>query len=152
QTSQLLELRRENESLRAATANFDAPRQDNAETQSLNAAAQEADRQRREHEELVRLRDEVTQLRAQAAELTMLRAENQRLQAARTAAAAKAGAVQEEDLFAAAKEKAQRIACVNNLKQIGLAARIWAADHRDVLPPDFVTMSNELSTPKLLIC
>ena len=36
--------------------------------------------------------------------------------------------------------------------QIGLAARIWAADHQDVLPSDFATMSNELSTPKLLIC
>jgi prepilin-type N-terminal cleavage/methylation domain-containing protein len=36
--------------------------------------------------------------------------------------------------LAAAKKKAQRIACVNNLKQIGLAVRIWAGDNGDRFP------------------
>ena len=31
--------------------------------------------------------------------------------------------------LAKAKEKAVEINCVNNLKQVGLAARIWAGDH-----------------------
>jgi prepilin-type N-terminal cleavage/methylation domain-containing protein/prepilin-type processing-associated H-X9-DG protein len=67
---------------------------------------------------------------------------------------------------------ALRIQCVNNLKQDGLAFRIWEGDHNDKFPPrvaetnggsmEFVTgpnafrhfqvMSNELSTPKVLIC
>ena len=51
-----------------------------------------------------------------------------------------------------AKAKAQTIQCVNHLKQIGFAARIWANDHNEVYPPDFLTMSNELHTPKLLVC
>lgn len=65
-----------------------------------------------------------------------------------------------------------RIRCVNNLKQTGLAFRIWEGDNGDRYPMavpgtnggsiDFLTgpnafrtfqmMSNELSTPKVLIC
>lgn len=54
--------------------------------------------------------------------------------------------------LAQAKTKAQSIACANNLKQIGLAARIWATDHNDKLPKDFLTMKDELGTPRILIC
>ncbi|HTD66520.1 MAG TPA: DUF4190 domain-containing protein [Candidatus Limnocylindria bacterium] len=42
--------------------------------------------------------------------------------------------------------------CVNNLKQVGLAARIWSNDHNEKFPPDFLSMSNELVTPLVLIC
>jgi hypothetical protein len=34
-----------------------------------------------------------------------------------------------------AKQKAQRINCVNNLKQLGLAVRMYSVDNRDVFPP-----------------
>jgi hypothetical protein len=54
--------------------------------------------------------------------------------------------------LAKAKSKAQTIACVSNLKQMGLAARMYAADHEGAFPPDFLTMTNELSTPRILIC
>lgn len=36
--------------------------------------------------------------------------------------------------LAAAKKKAQRISCVNNLKQAGLAFRIWEGDNQDKYP------------------
>lgn len=69
-------------------------------------------------------------------------------------------------------QRAPRIQCVNNLKQIGLATRVWEGDNNDRYPPqvpgtnggsmDFMTgpnvwrtfqvMSNELSTPKVVIC
>jgi prepilin-type processing-associated H-X9-DG protein len=65
-----------------------------------------------------------------------------------------------------------RISCVNNLKQIGSAFRIWAREHNDLPPMSvsvtnggvmelaatgniaaiFQVMSNELSTPKILFC
>lgn len=54
--------------------------------------------------------------------------------------------------LAKAKAKAQRISCVSNMKHIGLAARMWAKDHNGKFPPDFYSMTNELSTPKVLVC
>ena len=54
--------------------------------------------------------------------------------------------------LAQAKYKAQQIQCVNNLKLIGLGARIWSNDHDGKFPPDFSSMSNELASPNILVC
>jgi hypothetical protein len=77
-----------------------------------------------------------------------------------------------------AESPATRITCVNNLKQIGLTFRLWAIDHHDQFPFNvgtnaggtrefcvvgndgfdrsaalhFQVMSNELNTPRLLVC
>jgi hypothetical protein len=58
----------------------------------------------------------------------------------------------EEDPFAESRDRAMRINCISNIKQIGLAARMWANDHQDILPANFQTMSNELSSPKVFTC
>jgi len=88
--------------------------------------------------------------------------------------------------LAKAKAKAQRIKCVNNLKNVGLAFRIFATDNQDRFPMivstneggsaeyapsataagewaaggpkslsiwrHFAALSNELSTPKIVVC
>jgi len=71
--------------------------------------------------------------------------------------------------LARAKAKAKGIACTNNLKQIGLAFRLWANDNGDKYPwnlahtnggssgsadwtDNFRLCSNELSTPRILLC
>ena len=74
--------------------------------------------------------------------------------------------------LAAAKKKSSKINCTNCLKQNGLAFRIWAGDNGDIFPmgifvanggakesvqagnvvPVFQVMSNELSTPRVLVC
>ncbi len=70
------------------------------------------------------------------------------------------------------RQESDRIGCVNNLKQVGLAYRIWEGDNNDRYPiavsvtnggamelvatgnvvAVFQCMSNELSTPKILAC
>jgi len=54
--------------------------------------------------------------------------------------------------LAKAKARAQRISCINNMKQVGLAARLWAADHQEKFPPNLLSLSNQLSSPRLLVC
>jgi type II secretory pathway pseudopilin PulG len=82
--------------------------------------------------------------------------------------------------LAAAKRKAQRISCVNDLKQVGIAFRLWEGDNADRYPMAvstvkngaqeavysalntspkpynlctiFTVMSNEVNTPKILFC
>ena len=70
------------------------------------------------------------------------------------------------------KRSAPRIECVSNLKQIGIAFRLWEGDNGDKYPMAvsvtnggamelvatgnvaacFQVMSNELNTPKILLC
>ncbi len=81
--------------------------------------------------------------------------------------------------LAKAKERAHRIACINNLKQIGLGLKVWSMDFNDRYPMQvpateggppnqaaygttpyggpytyqvFGVLSNELSTSRLLLC
>jgi len=71
-----------------------------------------------------------------------------------------------------AQKKAQKINCSNNLKQLGLAYRIWAGDNNDLFPMglsvthggsremsqagdallSYIVMSNEISSTKILLC
>jgi competence protein ComGC len=50
-----------------------------------------------------------------------------------------------------AKQRAQTVSCVSNMKQVALAARMWSNNHNDTYPPDFLSMSNELN-PAFLVC
>jgi hypothetical protein len=51
-----------------------------------------------------------------------------------------------------ARADADMAYCVNNLKQICLAARAYSRDHQNTFPSDFLSLSNYLSTPQLLVC
>ena len=50
-----------------------------------------------------------------------------------------------------AKAKSTRIKSVNNLKEIGIAARVWATDNGDRLPPTLEAMSKEIGSSLVLI-
>src|SRR5512143_3394298 len=74
--------------------------------------------------------------------------------------------------LAKAKARAQRIQCMNNLKQCGLGFLIWSGDHEDHFPMAVSTnkqgtrewveggnafrhyqaLSNELNTTRILVC
>jgi prepilin-type processing-associated H-X9-DG protein len=51
--------------------------------------------------------------------------------------------------LSSAKRKAVRISSANNLKQIGLAMRVWSGDNSDRLPASLDDMRNELGTDKI---
>ena len=155
QTNQIAELKHEKATLQTAAQTLEQLRRDNAEYQQLKDAHEELERLRRDFGELQQLRTEVTQLRARAQEMDKLKAENQLLSAANRQpghSSADDFFSRNEDALAKARANAEAVACINNLKQIGLAARIWATDNSDVLPPNWLAMSNELATPKLLVC
>lgn len=145
QGSQLAELRRENETLRAQTQGLDALRQANAEVEKWRGLIADLGRLRRDKADIPRLQNEIARLHGEIGDTRQLRDENQRL---RSAAAAIPGVL--PDFFGQMKERAEQIACVNNLKQLGLAARLWADNHHGQLPSDFISMSNELSSWRVL--
>ena len=72
-------------------------------------------------------------------------------------------------VLARGKTKAKEVACINNLKQIGLGFRLWAGDQGDKYPwnidvskggsmnsfdwtDNFRVCSNEMRAPQLLVC
>ena len=152
QTNQLLSLRRENHSLRVVLPDLEELRLEQEALQKRTAAAGQGTIAAREQEEVLKLRGEVAQLTARAQEVATLQAENQRLQAELAAAVAKAGLEVEKDPFAEAQQRAQRIACVSNLKQVGLALRMWENDNNELFPMGFLSASNEMNSPKILTC
>ena len=51
-----------------------------------------------------------------------------------------------------AKRWARSMSCGNYMCSICFAARSWAVDNNGKMPSDFLSMSNELATPRVLIC
>jgi len=104
-----------------------------------------------QEQEIERLKQLVNKLRSEIATLEQMRVENDKL---RSQIAAAPGVLTAEETAALdqARDRAQSIQCVNNLKQLGLAARIWALDNGDKFPVDPLQMTNEMSTPKILHC
>src|SRR5947208_1289662 len=89
QSNQIEDLKRQNDSLRAAPQDIERLRRDNTEYQRLLAEHQELEQLRKDFAELQRLRAEVAQLRAQMQEAERMRAENRRLRAYTAASAGK---------------------------------------------------------------
>ena len=103
-----------------------------------------------EQEEIARLTERIKQLTAEIAQLEQTQKENQALR--QQIAGPPTLSPEEMDALTKAKERAMSIQCINNLKQFGLAVRVWALDNENSFPPDTLSMSNELSTPKILVC
>jgi hypothetical protein len=91
-------------------------------------------------------------LAAEVSELEQLRAENLKLRAQVAAAAASVLTPEETAALAEAKGKAALTQCCNNLKQLGISAKVWSLDNENALPPNVLCMTNEMATPKILVC
>lgn len=102
--------------------------------------------------EIDRLKELEAKLTKEIGQLQQFQTENEKLRSQLATGQDNTQIAQDAEASARAKERAQSIACINNLKQFGLAVRIWALDNNDSNPPNVVCMSNELSTPKILVC
>lgn len=54
--------------------------------------------------------------------------------------------------LSSAEKRAQEINCISNLKQVGLAARLWSNNHNDVLPNDLTQIVGDLRSEKIASC
>jgi hypothetical protein len=55
-------------------------------------------------------------------------------------------------LIPRAKQRVEAHGCGNSMVSICFAGRIWADDNGECFPPDLLSLSNEVATPKILIC
>ncbi|HYE33077.1 MAG TPA: hypothetical protein VEH27_16745 [Methylomirabilota bacterium] len=149
QQAQLTELREQTASLRSAQPQPVDGADDVARLEQSLAALQ------KQSTELEALKKEMAEINALIPEVQTLATQNQRMrqELAALVAAAPEDSPEFRAAFAEANDKAKRIKCVNNLKNVGLAARIFATDNADSkFPQTFLSMTNELSTPMVLVC
>jgi hypothetical protein len=92
----------------------------------------------KEHNELLKLRGEVGVLRRQANELGKLRNENQQLQSQATVGQNQAAQISPADQF-----RLNQFHTTDDLKQLGLAMRIYAVDNNDQYATNFYQIKDE---------
>src|SRR5262245_11816302 len=140
QTSELTTLRRENQTLLQSAA---------VDPSEQATGAQMLESLRKDQQELENLRAEIERLRQTLAQLPEFQAQ---IESLREQLRTQTALANTEDSFAAAKDKADSTQCINNMKQIGLAVRMWANDNQENFPPDLLSTTKELVTPKVLVC
>jgi hypothetical protein len=117
-----------------------------------NRAATPAPDSSDQNQELDRLREEAARLRADVGRLEQIQTENAQLRAQLAQPVTPNLSPEDAEAMAKAKERSQEIKCVNNLKQLGLSVKTWALDNQDTYPQHVLQMTNEMSTPKILVC
>jgi RNA polymerase sigma factor (sigma-70 family) len=137
QQGSLNQLQAENFALLEQTAGLDRLREEHARLQSRQYLADEIDRLRKDHEELLALRDEAARLRAnEAEEKARLQQQLSAAQGQLEEARAAVERVQEEIDF-----KRDHVQTVQEMKHLGLAARLYATENGDQLPGGFEAMT-----------
>lgn len=142
QSNKLSALRREAESLRQNAS---------AVPPEGVAMADLMESLRKDKVAIEKLRSEIAALRHALAQAGELQAQNDTL---RDQVRVQRAAIlaNSDDPFAVPSEKADSLQCISNMKQLGLALRLWANENRDLYPPDFLSITKELNTPKILVC
>lgn len=147
QSQAVKELKQANTNLAAQVAQLEQLKTEHAQLLTNGRLHDEFERLKAAQTEIVNLRAEIARLKEEIAKIDQLRAENHQL-----AEQLKAANTSTNDFFAEAKDNAERIKCVNNLKQIGLAARIYATDNNDTLPATYAQFENLMGSPKIKFC
>jgi hypothetical protein len=100
--------------------------------------------------ELTRLRKRIEELNATLAATRALGDENQQLES--EIASLTSQLSDDVQAMLEAQNKASRIRCVNNMKQLGLAVRIYATDNEDQFPPDIKSILGSINSGMPLVC
>lgn len=145
---QQMEIQQLKQSIRALPQSNGTP-----EPQQLRApeSAQSSGAEPSNAQEIERLKQEAAALSSEVVRLEQFRAQNEKLQT-QLANSFSILTRSDEQQLSQARDKAMCIQCVNNLKQFGLAVKVYALDNTNLTSPDVLSMSNELSTPIVLVC
>jgi hypothetical protein len=152
QSHQVGQLRRDNEQLLRTVAAIEDLHEAALQDERLPRFQEEVEQLRRQNVELHQLRAEVARLRGEVRQIEPLRTEVEDLQARLAAAVAAVPTAIPEEEFEIDPEKANEMNCVNHLKQIGLAARVYEQETGGLFPSDYLAMAEYLGTPRLLRC
>ncbi|HWN97337.1 MAG TPA: hypothetical protein VNT99_20055 [Methylomirabilota bacterium] len=145
QASRIAELKRANESRQSSLASVE---QNQAVQDRAQWLAKELEQLRKDAADVQRLRAEAELLRAQAQEVATLREQNQQLRAELKSQATPPPKPEEDFIYETANRRA-RTKCINNLKQVGLAARLWAHETKtDAMPNRWSDMIDHLGGPE----
>jgi len=150
QQSEISELKRTNQTLlqEVAVVQAAAARQVPGADEGVPVTDSAASEQR----EIAKLRELASQLSAEIGQLEQIRIENDKLRVelARPLAGgpSQGSAAEIEE----ARQRAMATMCVNNMKQLGLAVRVWALDNSNMTPEQLIFMTNEMGSPKILVC
>lgn len=104
-------------------------------------------------QEIQRLKALAAQLNDEVARLQQFKAQNEQLRKQLAARSAMALSPEETKAIEDARARSQSIVCVNNLKQLGLAVRMFAVDNKEQTPPNLQCLSNYIgSFMKVFVC
>lgn len=152
ETSKFLSLRQERDRLAAAAANVEQLRDEQTRLRERQEKIEQAKTAQADYQELLALREEADRWRELQEAAQGLQAENAQLKAGYAKALEEFESARGPDPFAEAVKKANSVRCINHIKQICLAAVIWSTAHDHRFPEDFLTMSNQISNPSILVC
>jgi hypothetical protein len=102
---------------------------------------------------MARLKALAAQLEGEVSQLEQIRLQNDQLRKQLAARSSASFTAEEAKAVDDARDRASCIQCVNNLKQLGLAVRMWSVDNGDISPPNVQCLSNYIgSFMKIFVC
>lgn len=148
-------LRTENEKLNKALQSIESIQTiKQEELEQVRNMGAELARLHKDQLELQQLRKDTESMRREVSDMEQVRAANLQLKNQQIAMTAT-----NVDFFAQQKIEADAALCVNNMKQIGLGARLWVSDHEDKpgairgeYPKTFAEFRAEAGDPKVFFC
>ena len=104
-------------------------------------------------DEIKRLRARAAQLGAEVSQLEQMRAQNEDLRKQLATRSLAGLSTEEAKALEDARDRALSIQCVNNLKQLGLAVRMYATDNGDTTPANLQALTNYVgSFLRVFVC